>query len=250
MIAREGDDLGGALALPPAAASTGPATSDPSRVHPDLLRQELSLLWSGVLELAFATERLVADALDAVRERDVAQARSVLSAEGALDRRARELRDHVSVLLARYHPVARDLRLVTASVKISRDLREIARRSARIARSVEEIAAEAAPLPTEAEEMGRLAQAMLRSALDDFTRWDGEHARAVLREDERVDYLHSYLFQNLLARMREDSRRIGACLALMRVGREIERIADLATNVAEGVIYLVDGELVRRRRAE
>jgi phosphate transport system protein len=97
----------------------------------------------------------------------------------------------------------------------------------------------------EIAEMGRLARAMLTDALDTFVRGDAEGAREVCRRDDRVDALNDSLFRILLTHMMEDPRRIGPSLSLVLVSRNLERIADLATNVAEDVVYLVEGRVIK-----
>jgi phosphate transport system protein len=142
--------------------------------------------------------------------------------------------------------MARDLRLITMAMKIANDLERVGDHAVNIAQAVRHLA-EQAPIAhfPEIDEMARIAQQMLSDALDDFVRRDSAHAREVIAADDRVDALHESLFRILLTHMMEDPRRIGACISLVLVGRNLERIADLATNVAEDVVFMVEGRTIK-----
>jgi phosphate transport system protein len=149
-------------------------------------------------------------------------------------------------LLALQQPLARDLRLITMAMKISNDLERVGDHAVNIAQAVERLAwhARVAPLP-EIGEMARLARGMLSDALDDFVREDAAGARDVCSQDDIVDALHNSLFRILLTHMMEDPRRIGPAMEYFLVSRNLERIADLATNIAEDVVFLVEGRSIK-----
>src|SRR5690606_17766262 len=145
-------------------------------------------------------------------------------------------------------PLARDLRLITMAMKIANDLERVGDHAVNIAQAVQRLS-QRPPFSQfpEVEEMARHASEMLSDALDDFVRSDAEGARAVCQRDDQVDALHESLFRVLLTHMMEDPRRIGPAMELFLVGRNLERIADLATNIAEDVVFLVEGRTIKHQ---
>jgi phosphate transport system protein len=142
--------------------------------------------------------------------------------------------------------MARDLRLITMAMKISNDLERVGDHAVNIAEGVPHLVDSPlfAELP-EVEEMARLAGEMLSDALDCFVRADAANARDVIDRDDRVDQMAESLFRILLTHMMEDPRRIGPSMTLFLVSRNLERIADLATNIAEDVVFLVEGRNIK-----
>jgi phosphate transport system protein len=159
-----------------------------------------------------------------------------------------EVDDACIHLLALQQPMARDLRLITMAMKISNDLERVGDHAVNIAQAVRHLSEHPpfAQFP-EIEEMARLASEMLSDALDDFVRGDAEGAREVCARDDRVDALHDSMFRILLTHMMEDPRRIGPAMEIFLVSRNLERIADLATNIAEDVVFLVEGRTIKHR---
>jgi phosphate transport system protein len=149
-------------------------------------------------------------------------------------------------LLALQQPLARDLRLITMAMKIANDLERVGDHAVNIAEAVQHLS-ELPPLAQfpEIEEMARLASEMLSDSLDDFVRGDAEGARKVCERDDLVDSLHDSMFRILLTHMMEDPRRISPAMEIFLVSRNLERIADLATNVAEDVVFLVEGRTIK-----
>jgi phosphate transport system protein len=208
--------------------------------------EELARLKSRLLEMSGLAEELVERAVEALRERDVEKALAVIERDNDLDAMEVQMDDACVHLLALQQPMARDLRLITMAMKISSDLERVGDHAVNIAEAVAHLAGQPvfAEFP-EIEEMARLAREMLSDALDDFVRADAQAAREVLRRDDRVDGLHDSLFRILLTHMMEDPRRIGPSMSLFLVSRNLERIADLATNIAEDVVYLVEGRNIK-----
>jgi len=132
------------------------------------------------------------------------------------------------------------------AMKISNDLERVGDHAVNIAQAVSFLVQQPpmSPFP-EIEEMARLAREMLSDALDDFVRADARGARDVCRRDDKVDALHESLFRILLTHMMEDPRRIGPSMNLFIVSRNLERVADLATNIAEDVVYMVEGRTIK-----
>lgn len=208
--------------------------------------EELARLKAKLLEMSALAEELVEQAVEALQERDTAKAAEVIRRDNDLDAMEVAVDDACIHLLALQQPMARDLRLITMAMKISNDLERVGDHAVNIAEAVEHLAGQPvfSDFP-EIQEMARLAREMLSDALDDFVRADAKAARDVLRRDDRVDSLHDSLFRILLTHMMEDPRRIGPSMSMFLVSRNLERIADLATNIAEDVVYLVEGRSIK-----
>ena len=208
--------------------------------------EELAQLKAKLLEMSALAEELVQHSVEALMERDVEKAERVIQRDNDLDAMEVQVDDACVHLLALQQPMARDLRLITMAMKISNDLERVGDHAVNIAEAVEHLAGQPvfAEFP-EIEEMARLSREMLSDALDDFVRADAKAARQVLKRDDRVDALHDSLFRILLTHMMEDPRRIGPSMSLFLVSRNLERIADLATNIAEDVVYLVEGRNIK-----
>ncbi len=213
--------------------------------------EELARLKSRILDMSSMAEDLVRTAIEALRERDAAKAEAVVLADNELDALEIEIDDASIHLLALQQPMARDLRLITMVMKICKDLERVGDHAVNIAQSVAHLNSQPS-LNTfpEIEEMARIAREMLSDALDAFVRSDSLAAREVCRRDDRVDALQDSLFRILLTHMMEDPRRIGPSLSLLLVSRNLERIADLATNIAEDVVYLVEGRTIKHHFEE
>lgn len=208
--------------------------------------EELARLKTQLLTMSGLAEELVDQAMQALRARDADLARTVIQRDNDLDAMEVAVDDMCIHLLALQQPMARDLRLITMAMKISNDLERVGDHAVNIAEAVGHLAEQPIHLEfAEIDEMGRLATEMLSDALDTFVRADPEGAREVCRRDDRVDGLHNSLFRILLTHMMEDPRRIGASMSLFLVSRNLERIADLATNIAEDVVFLVEGRNIK-----
>jgi phosphate transport system protein len=208
--------------------------------------EELARLKTQLLEMSGLAEELVDQAMRALRGRDAEMAKEVVRRDNDLDAMEIVIDDMCIHLLALQQPMARDLRLITMAMKISNDLERVGDHAVNIAEAVSHLAEAPVYLEfPEIEEMARLSTEMLSDALDTFVRADADAAREVCRRDDRVDSLHESLFRILLTHMMEDPRRIGASMSLFLVSRNLERIADLATNIAEDVVFLVEGRNIK-----
>src|SRR5690606_14160907 len=214
-------------------------------------RGELDQLKSRLVAMAGRVEEAVRLALPILLGRDRAKAQRVIQMDEEIDQRELELDESAIQLLALQQPMARDLRLITTALSITTDLERIGEHAVNIAQAVEYMLG-AAPLPPlpEMEEMVRVANRMLGDALDAFVRGDAALARDVLRRDDRVDELHQNVFRILLTHMMEDPRRISTGMDLYIVSGNLERIADLATNIAEEVVFLVEGRTIKHDTRE
>ena len=186
-------------------------------------------------------------AVEALLERDPEKARQVIQGD-------RDHRQHGDGgrgadcidLLALQQPMARDLRMLISAIKIANDLERVGDHAVNIAQSAERLA-QARPIAPEPEivEMARLAREMLSDALEAFIRGDAAAGREICIRDDKVDALHDSVFRILLTHMMEDPHTIGAGMELFLVSRNLERVADLATNIAEDVVFLVEGKSIK-----
>ncbi|HUF11899.1 MAG TPA: phosphate signaling complex protein PhoU [Longimicrobiales bacterium] len=209
-------------------------------------QEELDRLKATLLEMANLAEQSVQLAIDALESRDADKAAAVVEADNDIDALELRIDEMVTQLLALQAPVAGDLRLIIMGLKISNDLERVGDHAVNIANAVRYLV-ESPPGRTmpEIEEMVRLATTMLNDSLDSFVRRDSALARDIRERDDRVDELHENVFRILLTHMMEDPRRIGPGMDMLLVSRNLERIADLATNIAEDVVFMVEGRQIK-----
>lgn len=214
-------------------------------------QEDLEKLKSTLVGMAGLAEDAVRSAVDALLTRDPQKAADVIKGDAELDAIEIELEDQAINLLALHQPMAGDLRLIAMAMKISSDLERVGDHGVNIAEGVGWLI-EAAPFPVipEIEEMVRVAIDMLADSLDAFVRGDSGLAREVLKRDDRVDELHENNFRILLTHMMEDPRKITAGMDLLLISGNLERIADLATNISEEVVYLVEGRIIKHHAEE
>jgi phosphate transport system protein len=212
---------------------------------------ELSDLKSRLLAMSAEAQTALASAVDALLHRDSSRAAQVIAGDHRIDTLENEIEDLVVRLLATQQPMARDLRLLMAALKIANDLERVGDHAVNIAQSAERLVA-SPPIVPEPEiiEMARLARRMLADALDAFVRADAQAGRAVCQRDDQVDSLHDSVFRILLTHMMETPHIISAAIELFLVSRNLERVADLATNVAEDVVFLVEGKSIKHHAGE
>lgn len=219
-------------------------TGDPHRHFHD----ELADLKNRLLGMSGRAEDALQRAIRALLGRDAALAAEVVAGDREIDLLESEIEDTVTNLLALQQPVARDLRLLLAALKIANDLERVGDHAVNIAQSAERLLAYRTITPEpEMVEMARLSGDMLRRALDAFVRGDAQVGRAVCAQDDQVDALHDSLFRILLTHMAEDPHTIGAAMEIFLVSRNLERVADLATNIAEDVVFIVEGKSIKHR---
>lgn len=207
---------------------------------------ELSQVKIRLLTMSGEAEAALGLAAEALLERDPAKARRVIQGDRLIDTMEVEIEEQCIHLLALQQPMARDLRMLTSALKIANDLERVGDHAVNIAQSAERLA-ESRPIAPEPElvEMARLAREMLSDALEAFIRGDAVAGREICRRDDKVDSLHRSVFRILLTHMMEDPHMIGAGMELFLVSRNLERVADLATNIAEDVVFLVEGKSIK-----
>jgi phosphate transport system protein len=207
---------------------------------------ELSELKVTLLNMSGDAQAALAAAVEALLQRDGRKAEDVIAQDRELNRQENEIEEKVIRLLATQQPMARDLRFLTASMKIANDLERVGDHAVNIAQSAERLLVNRPIVPEpELVEMVRQARTMLADALDAFVRGDAQAGRAICRRDDGVDALHQSMFRILLTHMMEDPHIIGAAMELFLVSRNLERVADLATNIAEDVVFLVEGKSIK-----
>lgn len=210
---------------------------------------ELGTLKQRLLSMSERAESLVELSVEALYERDADKAQAVIDGDRELDLLEVETEDLAISLLALQQPMARDLRFLIGAIKVSSDIERIGDHAVNIAQGAVRIVDANSVLPPvpALSEMSRSARVMLRDSLDAFIRADGTLGRAVKKADVHVDALHDGVFRVLLTHMMADARTITPCLELLLVSRNLERIADLATNIGEDAVYLAEGKQIRHR---
>ncbi len=215
------------------------------------LYRDLENLRKRLHGLGDLVEKSIAAATRAFVERDVEAARGVVQGDRDVDTAEVRLEEECLKVLALHQPVAGDLRTVITVLKVNTDLE-------RMGDAAESIAARALQLaeqprfevPAEVAQMVAMARGMTRKALDCLVREDPQLAREVLADDLGVDSLQRRLFEILQERMRRHPEQVEAAVLVLSMTRQVERIADLATNIAEDVVFLLEGQIVRHRRSQ
>ncbi len=212
------------------------------------LQREIDKLKRDLLLICSIVEEQVQKAIRALFDRDAELAREVQAMDEDVDRREINLEEECLKTLALHQPVAIDLRQLIAALKINNDLERIGDMAVNIARKAVVLATETGiEIPADFADMGEQTQAMLRHSLDSLVQMDAALAREVCLCDDKVDQLKKKLRNEIEQRIRRDPERIGSMLRLLSISRNLERIADCAANIAEDVIYMVDGRIVRHQ---
>jgi phosphate transport system protein len=213
--------------------------------------EELQGLKNRLLTMGALVEERVHQAVRALIDRQLEEAEQVIRSDQDVNTLQIEIDDRCLKLLALQQPIATDLRLITAAMKINADLERIGDQAVNIAENVIKLLPQAPLKPLiDIPRMAELAEKMTRDALDAFVRKDPELARNVLQRDDEVDNLKDQVFRELLTYMMADPGTIQRALALILISRNLERIADHATNIAEDVIFLVEAKDVRHHHQE
>jgi phosphate transport system protein len=209
--------------------------------------QELTGL---VAEMGGLVERQMVDAVDALIRRDAEQAAAVVAIDGEIDRLQREIEERAVLTIARRQPMAVDLRVIVGAMRLATDLERIGDLSKNIGKRVSSLDNDFQPLQLirGLEHMTDLVQSQVRAVLDSYASQDLPAAMAVWNGDAEVDAICTSLFRELLTYMMEDPRNISFCIHLMFCAKNIERIGDHATNIAETVVYMVEGQQITEKR--
>jgi phosphate transport system protein len=212
--------------------------------------EELEALKQTLLAMGALVEDQIRHAMQALVDRDDALASEVIERDRQVNAYDVEVDAQCVELLALHQPAAGDLRFITTAMKIVTDLERIGDQAVNIGQRVIELNREPQLKPyIDLPRMAERAQAMVKESLDAFVARDTELARRVRAEDDEVDALKEQIFRELLTFMMEDPRSIPRAIRLILISRCMERVADHATNIAEMVIYLVEGKMVRHTLA-
>lgn len=213
--------------------------------------EELSRLTSAIVEMGGLAERQVADAVRALAERDVDLAAKVIETDRRVDELEERIDQDAIKLLALRQPMAIDLRLIAMALKITNDLERMSDYAVSIAKRSQRLAElpELRPMQ-QLPRIGQTCLSMVKDVLDAYVERDPDKATAVWHRDRDVDEQYTSLFRELVTYMLEDPRTISTCIDLLFIAKNLERIADHATNIAEKIVYIIHGTEINRPRHE
>jgi phosphate transport system protein len=209
--------------------------------------KEQENLWNEVLKLSATVSGALAASVKALRENSAELAREVKIEEKAIDNWEVKIEQECVRILARYGPTASDLRRVIAAMRVSSELERMADLAEHIANRVKKrvATAETVPVPGSLDALATASLAQVRDSLAALTGDDAELAQAVIREDRGVDRLRRSVLKELKDAIRQDPERVDTWLRLINTARNLERVADHASNIAETVVYLKEGDIIR-----
>lgn len=213
---------------------------------------QLDALKQQLIDMSQHAEQLIELSVEALVKRDADKAQAVIKGDHVVDALEINVEQAAIALLALQQPLARDLRYIISAIKVSGDLERVGDHGVNIAESALRLARMKSSIAPnrEIQEMARRARDMLRDALDAYVRADGSLGRAVCRADDEVDTLHDSVFAILLAQMTESPANVPEALELLLVSRNLERVADLATNIGEDAVYLAEGKQIKHHFEE
>jgi len=211
---------------------------------------DLQELGRKVAEMGGLAEKEITDAVAALTRHDRALASAVVSGDAKIDAMQREIEEKVTLTIARRQPMAVDLRAIVAALRVSNDLERIGDLAKNIGKRVMALDGDVSPLQVMRglERMTKLALAQLKQVLDAYAARDLAAALAVWKGDEEIDAICTSLFRELLTYMMEDPRNITFCIHIMFCAKNIERIGDHATNIAETMYYVIEGQPIAEQR--
>jgi phosphate transport system protein len=203
-----------------------------------------------VAEMGGLAERQIANSVEALDKRDLDLAQRVITDDAKIDTLQREIEEKAILTIARRQPMAVDLREIVGALRISNDLERIGDLAKNIAKRVAALDSDFQPqqVMRGVEHMAELVLTQIKDVLDSFARRDSAEALAVWRNDEEIDAVNNSLFRELLTYMMEDPRNISFCTHLLFCAKNIERMGDHATNIAETVYYIVEGHPMAEER--
>lgn len=213
--------------------------------------EDLTAISQKIAQMGGLAEEQLASSLEALAGRDQKLANKIISSDEVIDSLERDIEEQAVLLIAKRQPMAVDLRQVMVAIKISTDLERIGDLAKNIAKRTLAVQGEG-PLPKRIvsglKRIGALSQKQLQAVLNAYASMDADLAVQIWKNDEEVDSMYNSLFRELLTYMMEDPRNIGVCTHLLFGAKNIERIGDHATNIAENVYYLVHGKTMDEER--
>ncbi len=211
-------------------------------------QQELNRLKENLLKMAGLAEQAINNAIDALVRRDTALAEKTIADDEKINQMEIKIDEHCLKLLALHQPMAADLRFITSAMRINTELERIGDQAVNIAERVIALNQEPQLKPyIDLPRMAEITQSMVKDVLDAFVNRDPQLARSVCERDDQVDALNDQVFRELLTYMISDPQTITRAVHLIILSRCLERIADHATNIAEGVIFMVKALVIKHR---
>jgi len=211
-----------------------------------MLETELRVLQHQLLEMAGLAEQMLRQAVESVLTRDAVLAQNVLKTDDRVDRFENEIESMCIQLIALHQPVAFELRFLTMTMKISRNIERLADKSVAIAnRSLELLAYPPIKPFVDLPYLAQLIQEMVKDVLDAFVNRDAELAREIRGRDSKVDAIYQRMLRELLTTLGEHPKLIHQGIRILLLFRHLERVGDLAANIGEEVYYLVKGDVIR-----
>ena len=215
------------------------------------LLRDLEHLKKDILSLGSAVEAATDKAIKALLDRREDLAQEVLKGDSEIDRDEMELEESCLKLLALHQPVATDLRFVIAVMKVTNDLERMGDLATNIAERATDLAEDSPiPIPASFSDMAGRVRGMQRDSLNALVNMDTKLARDVCRRDEEVDQIHAQMFEAMQKVMSDDPKTIRRAIHTLSASRHLERMADLATNIAEDVVFMVEGDIIRHHNLD
>jgi phosphate transport system protein len=212
------------------------------------IERQIESLKERILRLGTLVEEAISKSITALINRDTSLAQRVIANDAEIDAMEVEVEEECLKMLALYQPVAADLRFVVAVLKINNDLERMGDLARNIAKRVTQLeGGDPYDLPPEIRTMATQAQEMVRQCLDAVVKRDPTLARQVREEDDIVDEARQRIQRRVLQGIKDHPENVENLLRINSVSKHIERIADMATNIAEDVVYMVEGDIVRHR---
>ncbi len=209
--------------------------------------QELKGLKDRILYMGSIVEGMIHAAVKVLMDRDLGPTQEIFKQEEDVNQLHIELDDRCLKLIALHQPTAQDLRFITAAMKINSDLERMGDQAVNVAENVQELMKEKQeiPAPVQLRHMTEVVKEMLRASLDAFVRRDAVLAQSIIKQDDRVDAYKQQIFDALLAVMRKKPKAAKQAMDFILIARNLERLGDHATNVAEDVVFMVLGKDIR-----
>jgi phosphate transport system protein len=215
------------------------------------IERQVGQLKERILRVGTLVEEAISKSITALINRDANLAQRVIMNDEEIDRMEVEVEEECLKILALYQPVAADLRFVVAVLKINNDLERMGDLAKNIAKRVTQLTSgKPYELPPEIRTMAMKAQEMVKQSLDAVVNADPALARQIREEDDAVDLGRQKIRRRVLQGIKDDADDVENLLRINSVSKHIERIADMATNIAEDVVYMVEGDIVRHRSTD
>lgn len=214
------------------------------------LTRDLETLHRDLLSMSAMVEDMIHQAVDGLQKPSLELARALAERDNEIDRWDVRIEDECLKILALHQPVANDLRRIASVLKITGELERVADLGVHIAdRACGMLTRPGVTIPLKLKEMADFAVDMLHRAIDSYVDLDSERARRVCNDDDHVDELNRQIIAELVQRMQSQPDLVEALMHVFSASRHVERVADHATNIAEDVVYMVEGEIIRHRNS-